>query len=146
MGAQVLLDKSPMRQQKGGPLNVRIGFPVACVYRGGIKELGTHGRHLWIEDGRIGHGHLSCSHGIPLNSVSGVEIMEQGTRGSQGRFMLAQGVYGVRRTPTVKPKQFTEVTVRTKDGQTGLWVIKRRGDEWVQGKLAPVLQEAGISL
>jgi hypothetical protein len=127
-------------------VNVRIGFPVSCVYRGGIEELGTHGRHLWIEDGRIGHGRFSPSHGIPLSSVAGVEIMERETDGSEAWPMLAQGVYGARRTQTVKPKQSTEIAVRTKDGRTGLWMVKRRGGEWVQGKLALALHEAGISL
>ena len=47
-------------------VNGKIGFPVTCEYRGGNPGLGRHGRHLWIEDGKIGHGELSLTHSIPL--------------------------------------------------------------------------------
>jgi hypothetical protein len=54
-----------------------IGFPAKCDYEGGIAALGKHGKHLWIEDGRIGHGELKLTHGISLSDVSGVEILER---------------------------------------------------------------------
>jgi hypothetical protein len=34
----------------------KISFPVKCDYKGGIVGLGRHGKYLWIQDGKIGHG------------------------------------------------------------------------------------------
>jgi hypothetical protein len=33
--------------------SANVGFPIHCVYHGGNAALGSHGRHLWIADGRI---------------------------------------------------------------------------------------------
>jgi hypothetical protein len=123
-----------------------IGFPVKCAYKGGIVALGGHGNHLWIRDGKLGHGELSLTHGIPLSSVSSIDVVERATEGSTARPMLAEGVYSAHRTPAVKPKQYTEINVRTHDGQVGLWIVENRGGEWVRDRIAPALQTAGISL
>ncbi len=125
---------------------VTIAFPVTCTYRGGIKELGAHGRHLRIDDGRIGHGELSLSHGIPLTEVAAIEITERATEGTPARSMVAEGVHGGGRTPAAKAKQFTDIAVRTDDGQVGLWIVEQRGGAWVRSKLAPALEGSGFSL
>jgi hypothetical protein len=124
----------------------KIGFPVKCDYKGGIDALGRHGKHLWITDGKIGHGEFTLTHEIALSSILGVEVMERTTEGAHAQPMLAAGVHGAHRSPAVKPKQFTEISVRTNDGQVGLWVVERHGGDWVRKRLAPALLEAGISL
>lgn len=124
----------------------KIGFPVKCDYKGGIQALGKHGKHFWIQDGNLGHGELSLTHGVPLSSVSGVEVFERATKGRAAQPMLAQGVHGARQSPAVKPRQFTEVNVRMQDGQVGLWVVDRHGGDWVRKRIAPALHKAGVSL
>jgi hypothetical protein len=124
--------------------SVKIGLPVACEYRGGHTELGKHGRHLWIEDGRIGHGELRLTHSLPMAEVTSIEVTERATSGTQAGTFAAQGLLPGRNFPRAAPKQFTDVTVHTRDGQAALWVVEQRGEEWVRGKLAPALHEAGV--
>lgn len=124
----------------------KIGFPVKCDYQGGIAALGRHGKHFWIQDGKLGHGELSLTHGISLSNVSGIEVVERTTKGREAQPMLAQGVHGAHRTPAVKPRQFTEVNVWTQNGQVGLWVVERHGGDWVRNRLASALHEAGVPL
>jgi hypothetical protein len=125
-------------------LKARIRFPVKCDYKGGISALGRHGKSFWIRNGQLGYGKLSLTHAIPLSSVSSVEVTERTTEGAKARPIMAAGVYGSRRSPAAKPKQFTEINVRTDDGEVGLWVVERHGGDWVRNKLARPLQAAGI--
>jgi hypothetical protein len=123
---------------------VKIGFPVACEYRGGNTALGQRGRHLWIQDGRIGHGELTLSHSLPMAEVASIEVAERGTGGTQAGTLAAPGLLPGRNFPKAGPKQFTDVTVHTRDGQAALWIVEQRGEEWVRDKLAPALHEAGV--
>ena len=129
----------------------KIGFPVKCDYKGGIVALGEHGKHLWVGDGQLGIGEFSLTHGISLDEVSSVEVDERQVGGSDEQTLVASGlspgtVYRPGGRPASRPKQITEISVRTKDGQTGLWEVEHRGGDWVRGKLGPVLREAGISV
>ncbi len=123
--------------------SVKIGFPVACEYHGGNKELGSHGRHFWIEGGLVGHGELRLTHGIPLADVTSVEVTEREEGGEQVGTLLAVGVAGGGYF-SHDPKQVTDVVVRTKDGQAAAWVVEQRGADWVREKLTPVLRQVGI--
>lgn len=134
--------------EDAGDDRVFIGFPVKCHYRGGHRVLGNHGVHLWIKDGRLGHGQLSLTHSIPLGDVSSVDIVERHEGGSEGKILMAQGLAqtlgsgalgGGRGSPGSTPKVVTDVTVRTKDRQHALWVVEDRGGAWVRGRLTGVL-------
>jgi hypothetical protein len=127
--------------------SVTIGFPVKCVYRGGHVELGGHGKHFRIEDGRIGYGEFSLSHSIPLDAVTSVEVTEQEFGGSESQTLLSLGTTrlgGTRGSPASRPKQMTLITVRTKDGQEPVWEVDKRGSEWVRERLTSVLHQARI--
>jgi hypothetical protein len=133
-----------MAEKTAGTTTSKIGFPVKCDYKGGISALGERGKHLWIEDGNIGHGEFKLTHKVSLSGVAGVDIIERTTGGADAQPMLAQGVHGAHRSPRVKPKQFTEVSVRMKDGQVGLWAVQRHEGDWVRNKLAPALHAPGL--
>lgn len=126
--------------------DAKISFPINCDYKGGIVALGKHGKHLWIKDGQLGVGEFRLTHGIPLKDVAGVEITERSLGGTQGQTLAGLGFGRPGATPASQPKQVTEITVRTKDGQEGLWLVDHRGGDWVRSRLAPTLKEAGISL
>jgi hypothetical protein len=129
---------------KGESSSVKIGFPVACECRGGNKALGRRGRRLWIEGGRIGHGELSLTHSLPLAEVASIEVTERGTTGTRASTFASPGLLPGRNFPKAGPRQFTDVRVHTRDGQTALWIVERRGGEWVRDKLAPALHDAGV--
>ena len=127
--------------------SVTIGFPVKCVYRGGHTELGSHGNHFRIEDGKVGYGEFSLSHGIPLHEVASVEVTEQEFGGSEAQTLLSLGTVkkgGTRGSPASDPNQVTLITVRTKDGQGPVWEVEHKGSDWVRERLTPVLRNAGI--
>jgi len=124
----------------------KISFPVKCAYEGGIAALGRHGKHLWIQDGKIGHGEFRLTHGIPLDDVASVEANERQIGGRGIPVQIVPGVPIVKRVPGAAPRQVTEIAVRTKDGQEGLWSVDHRGGDWVRSKLAPALHRAGILL
>lgn len=127
--------------------SITIGFPVKCVYRGGHAELGKHGKHFRIEDGRIGHGEFKLSHSIPLDSVASVEVEEHEFGGSRAQTLVSVGTVklgGTRGSPASEPRQVTLITVRTKDGQEPLWEVDHKGANWVRERLTPVLRNAGI--
>jgi hypothetical protein len=123
--------------------SVKIVFPVACEYHGGNKELGSHGRHFWIENGLVGHGELRLTHGVPLGDVTSVEVTEREEGGEQVGTLLAVGAAGGGYF-SHEPKQVTDIVVRTKDGQAAAWVVEQRGADWVREKLTPVLRQLGI--
>jgi hypothetical protein len=126
---------------------INIGFPVKCVYRGGHAELGKHGKHFRIEDGKIGYGEFKLSHGIPLDSVASVEVEEHEFGGSKAQTLISMGTVklgGTRGSPASEPRQVTLITVRTKDGQEPLWEVEHKGASWVRERLTPVLRNAGI--
>jgi hypothetical protein len=123
---------------------VRIGFPVECLYRGGNRSLGRRGRDLWVEDGKIGHGRSGLRHGLALTEVASVDVTERVFGGCDGSTLVALGAIGARALPGSTPRQLTDITVRTRDGQQAVWVVERRGAEWVREQLAPVLQRALI--
>jgi len=125
-------------------VNGEIGFPVTCEYRGGNPGLGRHGRHLWIEDGKIGHGELSLTHSIPLVSVTSVDVSEREFGGTEAQTLMAFGAQPVVTKHASKPKQVTDITVRTRDGYEALWTVEQRGADWVQKRLTPALQQARI--
>ncbi len=129
--------------------DVKIIFPVECHYRGGNASLGKHGRHFWVKDGMIGHGELGPSHAIPVASVSSIEVVERQVGGSDERTLISAGLApgilygpGIRRASP--PRQETDITVHTKDGQAALWAVERRGAEWVRAKLSPFMVQQGI--
>lgn len=133
--------------------SVVIGFSVKCRYRGGHRVLGSHGVHLWIRDGRIGHGEWRPTHSIPLSEVSSVEVQERQEGGSAEKFLMVPGLAqslgpgtfgGGRGSRASAPKTVTDVTVRTKDGQDALWVVEDRGGAWVRERLTRVLREHRI--
>jgi hypothetical protein len=127
--------------------SVTIGFPVKCIYRGGHTELGHHGKHFRIEDGKLGYGEFSLSHSIPLHAVTSVEVTEEEFGGSEAQTLLSLGTVkkgGTRGTPASDPRQVTLITVRTKDGQDPVWEVEHKGADWVRERLSPVLGNAGI--
>ena len=122
-----------------------------CDYRGGITALGKRGKHLWLKDGQLGVGEFRLNHSIPLADVAGVEVNERQVGGSDEQTLMSSGMspgiaYRPGGRPASKPKQITEVTIKTKDGQEGLWLVEHRGADWVRSTLAPALHEAGISI
>jgi len=128
--------------------SVTIGFPVKCSYRGGHTELGAHGKHFRIEDGKIGYGEFSLSHGLPLSAVASVEVTEHDFGGSEGQTLISVGTMktgGAGGRPASEPKQVTLITVRTKDGQEPVWEVEHKGADWVRDRLTPLLSNAGIS-
>lgn len=129
--------------------NVTIGFPVKCTYRGGHVSLGSHGKHLRIEDGRLGYGEFSLSHGIPLAEVASVEVTEEEFGGSEAQTLLSVGTVklgSTRGSTASAPRQVTLITVRTTDGQEPVWEVEHKGADWVRERLTPVLHHAGIRL
>ena len=122
----------------------KISFPVKCDYKGAIVALGGHGKHFWIQDGKIGHGEFRLSHSVPLDDVESIEVTERQIGGRGIPLQIVPGVPIVKRVPGAAPKQVTEIAVRTKDGQEGLWLVDHRGGDWGRSKLAPALCQAGI--
>jgi hypothetical protein len=106
--------------------------------------LGRHGRHLWIQDGKIGHGELSLTHAIPLASVTSVNVTERQVGGAQAKTLMAFGAQPMVTKHAAEPKQVTDITVRTRDGKQALWIVKQRGADWVRERLTPALQNARI--
>jgi hypothetical protein len=143
----------PGHPERTGDLTVHIGFPVRCRYRGGHAALGSHGSHLWIRDGRIGHGELRLTHSVPLTDVATVAVEVRRVGGSEARTLMApglgggmgQGGTGAGRGPhATGPKLVTDVIVRTTDGQEARWVVEDRDGQWVRERLTPVLRSHGI--
>ena len=129
------------------PVNVstvRIGPPVRCHYRGGTAALGKHGRHLWIRDGKIGHGEVTLTHGIPLSEVKSVEVSERSFGETDVQIRAMPGLPLNRHVQGAAPKLVTDVVVRTADGHDALWTIENRSSDWVRDRLRPALTEAGI--
>lgn len=109
--------------------------------------LGKRGMNFRIEDGKVGYGEFALCHSIPLTDVATVEVVERAVGESRSyTTVLALGTVPDRGFAARAPKQETEITVRTKDGQEAHWVIQQRGGAWVRDKLAPVLGAAGISI
>lgn len=134
---------------EAGSESVPIGFPVKCTYRGGHRALGKHGKNLRIEAGRIGYGEFGRTHGISLDAVASIEVIENEFGGSEAKMLVGLGTMGIggvgrRGSPASEPRQVTEITVRTKDGQEPVWEVEHRGAQWVRGRLTPVLRRAGI--
>jgi hypothetical protein len=123
---------------------VKIGILLVCKYYGGNSELGNHGHHFWIDDGRLGHGELALTHSIPLSDVTSIEVTEREVGGSDPTILIAQGMRGGRGIRGSDPKQVTDIVVRTRDGQSATWVVQRRSREWVREKLSQVLRDVGI--
>jgi hypothetical protein len=120
-----------------------VTFPIHCEYRGGNQALGNHGRHLWVEGGRIGHGEFHLAHSLPLSEVASVEVSDRAVGGDEMGTLVALGALGggFFKHDSV---QVTDVLVRTKDGQEAAWEVEHRGADWVRGKLAGVLHESGV--
>jgi hypothetical protein len=126
-----------------GDASVRFTFPIHCVYDGGNPQLGCHGRHLWIKEGRIGHGELELTHSIPLAEVVSVEVAPRDGGGVEEQTLMAFGATGLGRMGHA-PAEVTDVTVRTRDGREAAWVVEGRDAHWVRERLAPPLADAGI--
>ena len=126
------------------PMKMEIGFPATCEYRGGNPALGRHGRHLWIENGKIGHGELRLTHAIALASVTSVNVTERSAGGTEAQSLMAFGTQPTVTKHASKPKQVTDITIRTDDGHQALWIVEQRGADWVRERLTPVLKQAGI--
>ena len=136
------------KHESAGADGVVIGFPVRCIYRGGHRSLGRHGKHFRIEGGQIGYGEFSLSHGIPLSDVTSVDVAEQEFGGSGAQTLVSVGTVklgGTRGTPASPPRQVTLITVRTRDGQQPVWEVEHKGAAWVRDRLTPTLLKAGIS-
>ena len=131
-----------IEEEQDTPGNVKIAYPVTCVYAGGMKALGKRGNNFRIKDGKLGHGAYSLSHSIPLSDVASIEVVERqigkSKVGATAAFGVAGGLAGK------GSKTMTDLIVRMKDGQQANWVVHQRGAAWVRGKLGPVLHEAGI--
>lgn len=128
----------PEEQESAG-----VTFPIHCDYCGGHQALGNHGRHLWVENGRIGHGEFHLSHSIPLSEVTNVEVSERQVGGGEVGTVVAVGATGggfFKHDAVL----VTDVVVRTKDGQEAAWEVRRRGADWVRGKLMGVLHQGGV--
>ena len=139
-----------MADEAAGSIS-KISFPVKCDYKGGIVALGKHGKHFWIRGGQLGIGEFSLTRSISLGDVARVEVNERQVGGSDEQTLVSSGMspglaYRSGGRPASRPKQVTEITVVTKDGQEGLWEVERRGGDWVRDKLAPSLKSAGITL
>ncbi len=133
-----------MVQEGGdGAPTVRFAFPVHCEYHGGNARLGPHGRHLWIADGRIGHGELRLTRSIPLADVISVEVAPRDGGGVGEQALWAPGIAGSGRLPHA-PAVVTDVTVRTRDGQEAAWVVEGHDAQWVRERLTPALAHARI--
>src|ERR1019366_4543048 len=96
--------------KKAAVSRVKITFPVKCEYKGGIVALGRHGKHFWIEDGQLGIGEFSLTHGTPLNEVSTVEVNERQVGGSEEQTLVSSGMspgtlYRTGGRPASRPKQ-----------------------------------------
>jgi hypothetical protein len=122
----------------------KIRFPVKCEYRGGNAALGKHGKHLWIRDGKIGHGEFRLTHVILLSQVHSVEVTDRVFGGTDVQIRAMPGLPLDRPVRGTAPKPVTDVVVRTLDGQEALWTIEKRSADWVRDRLRPALSEAGI--
>jgi hypothetical protein len=122
---------------------IKIGFPVKCEYRGGNEQLGRHGRRFRIQDGKVGHGTFGLSHAIPLSDVGSVEVTERQVGGKEAQTLMAFGTRP-RNQPGSPPKQITDLTIRTRDGQQARWVVEQRSADWVRKRLTPALRHARI--
>ena len=129
-------------------MDVAIGFPTKCTYRGGHSGLGTHGKCFRIKDGDIGVGEFRLTHSIRLDTVASIEVVENAFGGTEGQTFVALGVSGgnPRRlgSPASEPKQVTIITVRTKDGQDPAWEVEGHSADWVRERLTPALRQAHI--
>ena len=110
-------------RDRGSDARASVTFPIRCEYRGGNTALGPHGKHLWIVDGRIGHGELKLTRSIPLSDVRSVEVIERSVGGADIQIVAMPGLPLTRQVPGAGPRQITEVTVRSADGQEALWLI-----------------------
>jgi hypothetical protein len=133
-----------MSNEPGKEMRVKIAFPVKCNYKGGHPALGRPGRHLWIQDGEVGHGELRLTHSIPLGDVDSVEVTERSFGGTDEHITAMPGLPITRTVGGTAPRQVTEVTLRTTDGHQALWVIGNRGADWTRRQLQPALRQAGI--
>jgi hypothetical protein len=123
--------------------SAHVGFPIHCEYHGGSAALGAHGRHLWIVDGRIGHGEFHLSHSIPLSEVVSVEVEPRDGGGVEDQALWAYGASGQGRMGHA-PGIVTDVTVRTHGGEEAAWVVYGRDVHWVKDRLTPALAAARI--
>lgn len=131
-----------VEEEQDIPGSVKIGYPVTCVYVGGMKSLGKRGTNFRIKDGKLGHGAYTLSHGIPLSDVASVEVIERQVGKAKVGATLALGAVGALAGKSSKTQ--TDIIVRAKDGQQANWQVHQRGAAWVRGKLSPVLHEAGV--
>jgi hypothetical protein len=123
---------------------VKITFPVKCEYKGGNTALGKHGKHLWIQGGKIGHGQFKLTHEIPLSQVHSVEVTDRTFGGAGVQIRAMPGLPLDKHIGGAAPRHVTDVVVRTLDGREALWTIKKRNADWVRDQLRPALGEAGI--
>ncbi len=125
---------------------VTIGFPTRCHYQGGHRALGRRGGRLWLKDGRLGVGRAFRVRSVPLSDVASVEVSGRQLAGSDRRVLVVQGIRSGSSLATRqrRPLDVTDVVVHTKDGQDAVWRIDRRDEEWVRGRLAPVLRQAKV--
>ncbi len=99
----------------------RIAFPVWCVYRGGHRALGEHGRNLWIADGRIGTGVDRIRWGVPLEDVRRVEVADRVVNDAPpGKPQFTRNPPG-RSFSGSETRQLVDITVHTTDGQAAHW-------------------------
>ena len=125
-------------------VRVRIGFPVKCRYRGGSERLGRRGRRFRIQDGRIGYGAFGFSHAIPLTDVASIEVGERQVGGAEAQTLMAFGVQPSVTKHAAAPKQVTDITVRTRNGEQARWTVEQRSADWVRERLTPALRQARI--
>jgi hypothetical protein len=79
-----------------------------------------------------------------LSSVTSVDVQEREFGGTEAQTLMAFGAQPVVTKHASKPKQVTDITVRTSDGHQALWVVEQRGADWVRERLTPVLRQARI--
>ncbi len=100
-----------------------------------------------IKDDRIGYGRFRLTRSIPMKTVQRIEVSERSIEAVEPQVVIARGLpaSGGKFAKGAR-KVFTDISVYTTDGQTALWVVEQRGAEWVQRKLAPILERSRIPL
>jgi hypothetical protein len=125
-------------------MRVRIGFPAKCEYRGVSERLGRRGRRFRMQDGQVGHGTFGFSRAVPLTDVTSIEVSERQVGGAEAQTLMAFGVQPSVTKHAALPKQVTDITIRTRNGEQARWTVEQRSADWVRERLTPALRQARI--
>lgn len=128
----------------GGYIGQRVGFPYG-KYQGGHSRLGQpRTGNLWLTSEAIGLGTKRPKAAVvPLSAIASVEVGGQQVRKSKAGAVAAFGVLGL---AAKGEATIAVVTVRSKDGETAYYRIENQLAVAVRGRMAPILEAAGIPL